>query len=196
MRFTVTTLVLLSLSTASCGHMNGSRESVATVQGAQGEITRRALEQRIHELVNEARRERGLSTLGWSAEIRPIARGHSGHMARHGYFAHRSPNGDEVDDRYRRGGFECAVSLGRGRYLTGGENLYSSHVVRYWRTRPGHSAVPHQRHSLDTLARAAVDGWLESRAHRDNLLNRHWRNEAIGVHIAADGRVWVTQNFC
>jgi uncharacterized protein YkwD len=37
---------------------------------------------------------------------------------------------------------------------------------------------------------------MNSRGHRKNILFSHWRSEGIGVAIAPDGKVYITQNFC
>jgi uncharacterized protein YkwD len=38
-------------------------------------------------------------------------------------------------------------------------------------------------------------GWMESDEHRGNVLNPGWNRIGIGVHCAADGSVWATQEF-
>ena len=182
-----------SSSVLGCAHLE-PRERAGPWSTAG--FTVEALEARIHQLVNDERRRAGLTELGWTEALRPIARGHSGHMQRRGYFSHAAPNGDVAGDRYRRARFECRVPAGSNRILTSGENLYLGHTVRFWLVEPGGASRVGERHSLESLARAAVDGWMGSRSHRENLLGRYWRTEAIGAVIAPDGRVYVTQNFC
>jgi uncharacterized protein YkwD len=46
------------------------------------------------------------------------------------------------------------------------------------------------------IAETTVQGWMNSRGHRKNILFSHWRSEGIGVAIAPDGKVYITQNFC
>ncbi len=38
-------------------------------------------------------------------------------------------------------------------------------------------------------------GWMESDGHRRNVLNPGWNRIGVGVHCAADGSVWATQQF-
>jgi uncharacterized protein YkwD len=125
-----------------------------------------------------------------------IDRGHSNHMGRRNYFSHNAPGGADFNDRYRRAGFSCQVPAGRNRILLGGENLFMGHVVRTWTVYSDGRREVASRHTFDSLAEAAVRGWLNSRSHRENMLTPQWRTEAIGVEITSDGRVYATQNFC
>lgn len=187
-------IFMIALALLGCGGLHQESLPVVTSNGVT--IERAALEARVHELVNQERLRRGLSAVTWNEDIRPIARGHSAHMGRRHYFSHNAPNGRDFNDRYRRARFSCQVPAGRNRYLLGGENLFLGHVVRTWTAYSDGRRVVTSRHNLESLAQAAVTGWMNSPAHRDNLLNRHWRTEAIGIEITADGRVYATQNFC
>ncbi len=187
-------ILIVFFALSGCAGIHQEGPPVVTSNGVT--IERAALEARIHELVNFERRRRGLSEVTWNEAIRPIARGHSSHMGRRNYFAHNAPGGADFNDRYRRARFQCQVPAGRNRYLLGGENLFLGHVVRTWAAYSDGRRVVTARHDLESIAQAVVTGWLNSPAHRDNLLNRHWRTEAIGVEITEDGRVYATQNFC
>ncbi|MFC7156285.1 CAP domain-containing protein [Halomarina halobia] len=144
-----------------------------------------ALERRVHDEVNDARGARDLGTLDFDTALRRIARYHSADMAKREYFAHESPEGETVEDRYDRFGYDCRAPTGAFEYATGGENLF------YVGFAPS---------SLDedAIARRAVEGWLESPGHRRNLLAEFWRREGIGVAVAegVPVTVYVTQNFC
>lgn len=61
-------------------------------------------EERLLELLNEARRKEGLGVLVRDASIDEVARGHSGDMLRRGYFAHETPEGTSPFDRMLQGG--------------------------------------------------------------------------------------------
>ena len=41
----------------------------------------------------------------------------------------------------------------------------------------------------------AVDRWMESAGHRENLLDKRWNQSAIGVAILPDGTYYFTQVF-
>ena len=67
--------------------------------------------------------------------------------------------------------------------------LYSSEAyVGYDRIRKWRSPAD--------LARAVVDGWMESPGHRENILRSGIDREGVGVAIGRDDSVRVTQDFC
>ncbi|MDO8498322.1 MAG: CvpA family protein [bacterium] len=65
-------------------------------------------------MVNKERTSRGLPALTFDARLRAIARPHSADMFTRGYFAHNSPEGEDVADRAKVAGIN---------YLVIGENL-------------------------------------------------------------------------
>lgn len=161
-----------------------------------GDIDGQLLAQRVHERVNDVRRRNGLKALAWNGALVAIAVGHSQDMQTRKYFAHVSPSGEDFSRRYQRGGFNCRVPMSPGKFLTGGENLAQVHQVLQWLVWGDGRREPGQVRSLDQLADATVTGWWNSPPHKENLLRAEWLTEAIGVAVAADGTIWVTQNFC
>lgn len=134
------------------------------------------LERLIHERVNQRRQRHGLQNLTWSAELATVARYHSTHMANRSYFAHTSPSGESLGDRYAAFGIGCA----------GGENLG---YVRY-------SGISY---GDEEIAERIVTGWMDSPGHRENVLRSRFDAEGIGVAIVERGgytHVYATQNFC
>jgi len=127
-------------------------------------------EQLIHQRVNAVREERGLSTLGYSSTLAEIAKDHSKDMAENNYFSHTNQQGLEAGDRYDRHGVDCAA----------GENIF-----RYSATWIG----------PEELAKTAVDAWMDSPGHRENILRSRFDREGIGV-VYGDEWVYVTQDFC
>jgi len=185
--------VVASLTLVACG--GGTPMPDQSLVATLDPMDRDALELRIHQIVNTQRRAHGLSTVAWNDTIRPIARAHSGTMARRDRFAHVI-DGDGVGDRYVAAGFNCRVPAGGGRFLTGGENLFVGNRIVRWSTDSAGRQRIVETHDIESLAAAVVHGWLQSPGHRQNLLTPQWQTEAIGVHFGTDGRVWVTQNFC
>ncbi len=144
------------------------------------------LERLVHEAVNEERQAQGLSRVDFDPELAAIARYHSRDMAREDYFAHVSPEGETLSDRYGLFGYDCYISTGALTYTKGGENIYYTSFV-------GTS------YTETEIAERTVTGWMESPSHRENLLRSYWEQEGIGVWVQEeDGRthVYVTQNFC
>ena len=117
-------------------------------------------------LLNEQRAARGLRPLRSSRQLAEAARAHSANMVRQRFFDHVCPQGSTVTSRIRQ------TSYLRGRYRgwSVGENIA-------WGS--GYLATP----------REIVRGWMRSRGHRDNILERRYRNIGIGIVPAAPAAV-------
>ena len=154
------------------------------------------LELKIHELVNKVRKEYGLQTLEWDEKLAEIARYHSKDMALKNYFAHESPEGETLQDRYKKFNYSCRIVVGNLIY-TGGENLLQTYIYTsyYYNPKTG-EITSYVFQTVGDVANATVQGWLGSEGHRKNLLAEYYRKEGIGVYITNNGTVYVTQNFC
>lgn len=119
-------------------------------------------------LINRKRAECGLRALAWNGEIANVARIHSQNMAEFKFFSHRGLDNKMVSDR------ADASRVGRWRAI--GEN------------------IAFNRGYKDPVARA-VELWLDSPAHRSNLLDAGWQESAVGIAVAADGSYYFTQVF-
>ena len=128
----------------------------------------RALEREVFALINIERRKHRLAELEWNDRLADLARLHSQNMAQEKFFSHRGSDGSMVDDRADR--------LGLGNWRAIGEN------IAYMR-------------GYDNPAELAVEKWLESTAHRNNLLGSNWKETAVGVAITADGTYYFTEVF-
>jgi len=115
-------------------------------------------------------------------------------MLKRDYFEHDSPEGLDFSWRYSQIGFSCNIYVGD--YIYGGaENLHQGWTYgTIWYT----NGVETNRewYSSDEIAENAVNGWMNSPGHRQNILTSYWKNEGIGVAVSSDGKVLATQNFC
>jgi uncharacterized protein YkwD len=127
-----------------------------------------AAEHAAFEMINQKRIEHGLKPLIWSDEVAAIARLHSRNMASMGFFGHRGMDNKMVSDR--------ADEAGLKRWRSIGEN------------------IAFERGYQDPTAKA-VQLWLDSPSHRQNLMNSDWREAAVGVAVATDGSYYFTQVF-
>lgn len=126
------------------------------------------LERNVFELLNGERRSQGLPALEWSDNVAAVARLHSQNMAEEKFFSHRGSDGSMVDDRADR--------IGLGAWRTIGEN------IAYMR-------------GYEDPAALVVEKWMQSTAHRKNLLGTNWKESAVGVSITRDGTYYLTQVF-
>lgn len=126
------------------------------------------LERQAFSLINQKRAETGLTPLAWSDEVARVARLHSENMVKYNFFGHAGQDGSMVDDR--------ADSLGLGKWRLIGENIAYNRGY----ARP---------------VEIAVENWMQSEGHRQNILNRGWRESGIGIAVKADGAFYFTQVF-
>lgn len=127
-------------------------------------------EQRFIDLVNYERWSRGLSILKPDPLLVDVSRRHSNEMADKDYFDHVSPTPGMKTalDRY-------LVALGhRPQWAYLGENLFYCSIVDVNR---GHTCL------------------MDSRAHRDNILNPKFDRIGVGIYKGDDGEFWVTEMF-
>lgn len=185
-------LVLLSFSwlagTAVSATRNGSRSS------GQPAIDVARLEKRIHSLINQERENAGLPALAWNQALQQIARNHSRKMATQHFFSHTDPEGRNFTERYRQGGFTCAIKTDRYTTQLGGENIAYNNLYSGITWRNGRTTTSWNTEAQ--IADAVVQQWMTSPGHRQNILTPHFRREGIGIAIGKDGKVLVTQNFC
>ncbi len=127
-----------------------------------------SVQQTVFNLINQKRAEVGLKPLIWNDDLEKIARGHSENMAEYDFFSHRGLDGKAVSDR--------ADAAGLSKWRSIGEN------------------IAFNRGYQDPIAKA-VDLWLNSPSHKNNLLSASWKESAVGVAITEDGSYYFTQVF-
>lgn len=155
-------------TTARMVNASLSGERVAVVRPRVARVTATSDEQRAFDLINEQRQRRGESSLMWDAELTRMAREHSQNMAERNFFDHTDPQGRNMTMRARAGGVTGWSAIA--------ENIaYNS--------------------GYDDPAAFAVERWLVSAKHRENILRDGFTHSGIGVARAADGRVFFTQVF-
>ncbi len=125
-------------------------------------------EAEVFDLINRERLRARLSGLAWDDRLARPARDYSRQMAREGFFDHYDPAGRTVTDR--------ALAARIRNWSSIGENLF------FCEEHPD-------------FATTAVRGWMKSRTHRINILERDWTTTGIGIASRSDGSIFVTQVF-
>lgn len=129
------------------------------------------LRQHALELVNSSRGEHGLEPLKLEEGLSEAAQAHADDMLRRDYYAHESPEGDTVRDRYRRAGGEDGRAVA--------ENI----------ARSEGPAQPPEPETVERLHR----GWMNSPGHRENILGNF---TGFGFGLAHSGnRLYAVQTF-
>lgn len=125
-------------------------------------------EQRVFELINQARRSQGLPPLSLDGELCRIARSHSSDMATHSFLNHTNGDGLDAAGRARQVGISGWRALGENIALNQG---------------------------YDDPTAFAVERWMKSVKHRANITNGMWTHTGLGIARSADGTFYFTQVF-
>ncbi len=126
------------------------------------------LEQQAFLRINQKRMEIGQEPLTWNNDCAKIARLHSRNMASYKFFSHTGLDGSMVNDR--------ADEIGLSKWRAIGENIAFN--LGY-----------------ENPLEKAIDGWLKSTTHRENILNNRWKESAVGIAVSVDGAYYFTQVF-
>lgn len=162
------TRVVAEIDAAAKSVRVSSAAPLKTSGGESSKSAAFALEHRAFELLNEQRRAKGLQPLRWSEDAARVARVHSENMARYKFFSHTGIDGKSVTAR--------ADALGIDGWRSIGENIVYNRGFK----QPVESACQQ---------------WMNSPAHRENLMNEKWNEAGIGAAIAPDGSYYFTQVF-
>ncbi|MDO9324065.1 MAG: CAP domain-containing protein [Methanoregula sp.] len=166
----------------------------STVSNSAPVIDIPTLENKIHEGINQQRKNNGLSSLSYDSALASIARKHSADMALNNYFEHVNLQGLDPTDRGNKAGYSCNKNYG-SYYTTGiAENIMQNNLYDSVTTTNG---IPrYDWNSQEEIAQSTVEGWMNSPGHRKNILTSTYDREGIGVSIATDKKVYITQDFC
>ncbi|WP_135467955.1 CAP domain-containing protein [Crenalkalicoccus roseus] len=124
-----------------------------------------ALRLRALELVNEARRARGLPALRRSERLERVAQAHAEDMLRRGYFSHVSPDGEDPRSRYLAAGGDPA-------------RMVAENIARCRGCRP-----PLRVERVEAFHR----GWMDSEGHRENILHPGATRFGFGAAVEEGG---------
>ncbi len=126
------------------------------------------LERQVFNLINLERAKLGFTALEWNDAIAKMARDHSENMANFKFFSHKDLKGLMVNER--------ADDCGIRKWHAIGEN------IAYNR-------------GYQNPAVSAVEEWMRSPGHRENLLNNRWKESGIGIAVTPDGTYYFTEVF-
>lgn len=127
--------------------------------------------------VNDLRFEHGASDVHHDELLGTVAREHSRDMAARDFYAHRNPDGESPSDR---AGCAAGEVIHRGEIgemrLPDGDETYQTALT-------------------DEMAQFCLDGWRQSREHRQILIDPEYDSLGVGIHTA-DGSFFATAVFC
>ena len=111
------------------------------------------MEAQVRQQINAIRLKRGLKQLGHNDKLASVARNYSRQMQQQNFFGHTSPSGETMVQRVQASGIF---------YIVLGENLFKC------------TNIPQPD-------KAAVQGWMNSPGHRENILRPEYRETGIGI---------------
>lgn len=122
----------------------------------------------IFNLINKERQKLGIKPLAWDDRLERLAREYSQQMADEDFFSHYDLDGKSIKDRIR--------TLHIRNWHKVGENLFKFSGTADYR-------------------KYAIRGWMRSQGHRENLLDFTYTNTGVGIAVAEDGTIYITQVF-
>jgi uncharacterized protein YkwD len=125
------------------------------------------MESEVVRRVNQVRGEHGAPPLRGDPALTRVAREYSCALARRDTLSHTGASGQTVADRIRAAGKT---------YREVGENLASTLNAR-------------------DPVRTAVEGWMQSPGHRQNILRETFTETGVGICRDAGGTLYFTQLF-
>ena len=162
------------------------------------QISDELLEKTIFSLTNEFRKTLKVGELREINEISEIARAHSVDMRVRGFFSHDNPDGESPTDRARKAAFSGLSQSPDGKPRHG----FSENIGRVGRYTSIEQSTRNDKvigrrirwQSEVMLARQIIKGFIDSPAHKKNLLDPTKAYIGVGVHVYRE-HVFVTQNF-
>lgn len=124
------------------------------------------IEAAIQKGINQVRQENKLKPLQNNEKLAQVARNYSRQMAEQNFFSHTGPNGSTLEKRVRAGGIY---------YWVVGENLFKSK-------------------NISQPVSPAIDGWMKSPGHRENILRPFFSETGVGVWKVGNS-YYITQLF-
>jgi uncharacterized protein YkwD len=155
-------------------------------QSPKPEVKIPDLERMIQQSINVQRVAYDRERLEWDDTLGNLARAHSEDMAKRGYFSHKTPEGLTPMKRLEEAGYTKCRLVGENIYQN---NLYSGVVTEKRKTT-------YDWNTPEKIAATTLKGWMDSEGHRNTILDKGYSRSGVGVAIASDDKVYITQIFC
>jgi uncharacterized protein YkwD len=144
------------------------------------------LERMIEQSINVQRMAYERGRLGWEDTLGNVARAHSEDMAKRDYLKHVNPEGLTPMKRLEQAGYtKCRLV---------GENIYQNNL--YSRVITEKKKTTYDWNTMEKIAATTLKGWMDSPDHRNTILDKEYTLDGVGVAVASDDKVYITQIFC
>ncbi len=125
------------------------------------------------DLVNAARAAENLPPLELEKKLNEAAQAHAADMLARDFYAHETPEGKTVSDRFQ--------AVGGSKWLLTAENIAKCDGCDPPLTRD--------------YVRQMQEGWMNSPGHRANILRKGLDTFGFGMTVGSDGTLYAVQNF-
>lgn len=172
MRHRATTASILVLCALTVAAMTGCPfiflPGDGTGGGGDGDVSQDILDKETDAFnqVNAERTSLSIDALTMREDLRLVARAHSQDMIDRAFFDHTNPDGEDPFDRMAGAGIT---------YNSAGENI--------------------AKNNFADPATQAVDGWMASTGHRENILRTSFTHTGMGIADDGSGMYYFTQVF-
>ena len=164
----------------------------------------RLIESRIENLVNKIREQQGLDQLKFDKELSEIARFHSIDMATRDFYSHENPEGKNPQDRISDFNYSCKKEVGESVLDFGiSENInrvYTFHSCYQTFEQDNCEGLDccyeFNWKSGEEIAIQVVEEWINSPAHRNNIIDDHFEKQGVGLAFNEEKEVYITQKLC
>jgi len=75
-----------------------------------------------------------------------------------------------------------------------GENIYQNNLYSGVVTEK--RKTTYDWNTPEKIAATTLKGWMDSEGHRNTILDKGYSRSGVGVAIASDDKVYITQIFC
>jgi uncharacterized protein YkwD len=144
------------------------------------------LERLVHTSINVERKAQDREAMEFDDVLAAVARTHSEDMAKRGYFSHVNAEGLTPMKRLEQAGYNRCRLVG--------ENIFQNNL--YSRVTTEKKRTTYDWNSPEKISATTVKGWMDSAGHRQVILEKDYTRTGIGVAIASDDKVYITQIFC
>lgn len=124
----------------------------------------------IWKYTNEERVKRGIPALKYDFKLSKASYEHSKCMINNHYFAHNCKRHGDLSSRL--------VTVGVYR------NYVGENIIHF----------PYKTHGVRRVAKEAVNGWMDSPGHMENILNENFKRIGVGVY-SSKHNMKITQDF-
>jgi len=116
-------------------------------------------------------------------------------MMENRFFGHSNLQGMSAKDRGDASGYTCVKQYGNIKMSGISENIFLGYLYDQVLTESGEETLYHWL-SEEEIAEKTLEGWMESKGHKKNLLNPNHEKTGFGIATTKKHQIYITQTYC